>query len=216
MSEISGPGEPKPQDPELLPCQVQIKDLCNEILALKPEQNDLTFWDIRSKADGEEVQERLRVSSLADLMLKDGDTLSLPESNEHYPDLGLYVGKVALVGVSVRAWGWDYDKHRIDPNGPEEPPYKIIYYPGEQDWTRQLDISLHYSNENQSARQTITTQTGSRNAGNLPSVSRDVYAMAYAETGYEGHNQLWRSAINASEVDNFLALARELVDQATS
>lgn len=212
MSKITGRIEPKPQDPELLLCQVQIKTLCDEILAHMPEQYLLTFWDIHAKADGNDIQEKLRASSIGDLLLKDGDTLSAPGNHEYYPDLRLYVGKAALIGVSVRAWGWEYDKHRINPNGPDKPPYDIIYYPGEQDWTRQLDISLHYSNGNQAASQTVTTQTGSSSAGHLPSVSRDVSAMAYAETGYEGHNQAWRNAQSTSEIEDFVALAKDVIE----
>ena len=212
MSEITERNNPRPQDPELLPCQVEIKTLCDEILALKPEKNPLTFWDIRTKADASTIQEKLRESSIGDILLKDGDTLSVPGNHEHYPDLGLYVGRSALVGVNVRAWGWEFDKHRIDPNGPNKPPYDIVFYPGEQDWTRQLDISLFYSNESQTASQRITTQTGSTSAGQLPSVSRSVSAMAYAETGYEGHNQVWRDARDASEVEEFVALARQLTE----
>jgi hypothetical protein len=211
MSNTSGRGEQGLQDPELLLCQVKIKDLCDEILAHKPEQSPLTNWYIRTTADGNVVQDKLRTSSLGDLLLKDGDTLSMPGGHERYPDIGLYVGRVALTKVGVRAWGWEDDKYRIDPNGPNKPPYDIIIYPGEKDWTRQLDISLHYSDGSQAASQTITAQTGSTSAGHAPSVSRSVFALAYAESGYERHNQVWRSARNSEEIEDFVSLVRNLL-----
>lgn len=212
MSETSGTHEPKPQDPELLACQVEMKKLCDEILALKPERIQLTYWDVAAQADPLEVQQRLRESAFGDLMLQDGDTLSAPTTSEHHPDLNLFVGQAQLWGVTVRAWSWEYDKHRINPNGPDKPPYDIIKYPGEKDWTKQLDVSLHYTNGKQTASQTVTIQTGSMHAGQLPSASRDVSASAYAETGYEGHNQTWRACKDEEEVMQFISLAKELFD----
>ena len=214
MSERLSDGESKPQDPELLACQKAIKDLSEEILAMKPQDVMLTFWDAASAANPNNVQDKLRASSLGDLMLKDGDTLSVPTPNDYYPDLGIYVGSAALTHVTVRAWGWDFHKTRIDPNGPDKPPYDIIEYPGETDWSRQLDVSLHYANkEHQTASQIVTMQTGSTGSGRLPSASRDVHAMAYVETGYEGHNQVWRTAKDEDEVMGFVALVKELISE---
>ena len=210
MSEIAGRNEPTLKDPELLSCQAEIKWLCDEVLALKPERIRLTHWDIPVQVDPEEVQQRLRDSSINDLVLKNGDTLSSPTKSKYHPELNLFVGKAQLESVTMRAWGWEYDKQRIDPNGPKKPPYSVIEYPGEKDWTRQLDISLHYTNGQQIASQTITIQTDSMHAGEVPSISRDVSAMAYAEMGYEGHNQVWRSCKDAEEASAFITLAREL------
>ena len=212
MSEVPRIHEPIPQDPELLVCQTEIKTICDEILYLKPEQIRLTFWDVASGADPMQVQQRLRATSLGDLLLKHGETLSGPAAGGYYPDLGLYIGQAELEGVSVRAWGWEHDKYRINPEASEKPPYDVIEYPGEIDWSRQLDISLHYTNARQTARQTISMQTGSNEAGQLPAAFRDVSAMAYAESGYGGHNQLWRSAHSEEEVAVFIALARDLIN----
>lgn len=212
MSETPGIHEPKPHDPEFLACQVEMKKLCDEILALKPERIQLTYWDVAAQVDPVAVQQQLRESAFGDLMLHDGDTLSSPSPSEHHPDLNLFVGQAQLQAVTVRAWGWEYDKHRIDPKGPDKPPYDVIEYPGEKDWTRQLDVSLHYTNGKQTASQTVTIQTGSMHAGELPSASRDVSASAYAEMGYEGHNQTWRACKDEDEATQFITLAKELFD----
>jgi hypothetical protein len=158
------------------------------------------------------VQARLRASSLGDLMLKDGDSLSAPPSNDYHPDLNLYVGQARLVGVGVRAWGWEHDKYRIDPNGPDKPPYDIIDYPGEKDWAHKLGIRLWYSNGRHKACQKLIAHTSS-NDSELPQVWRDVLSPAYAEMGYDGHNQVDREATSDEEVLEFVNLARELFDQ---
>lgn len=210
MSEIRSHNEPKSQDPELLNCQVGIKEFCDEILALRPENYRLTFWDILSEHSATAVYDRLNASSLGDLMLQPGDTLSMPGSGSYHPDLGLYVGDAALERVSVRAWGWEFDKYRRDPDGPDTSPFKVLPYPGEQDWMRRLEITLSYTNGKQLAKQIITAETDSMSAGSLPTVSREVYASAYAEQGYEGHSQVSRKAQNEDEVAYLVALAREL------
>src|SRR5690606_26433371 len=120
-----------------------------------------------------------------------GESLSMPQPNERYPDLGLVVGDSALIGVGLRAWGWEMEKYRVDENDTSISANSITYFPGEQDWLRQLDILLFYSNGNHIAAQSVTTQTGSKGAG-LPLVSRDISSSTYAETGYEGHNQVSR------------------------
>jgi len=212
MSEISGNREPKPQNSELTQSQMAMKDLCDEILALRPEQTNLTYNDIKSSADPEKIQERLRASLLGDLMLKDGDSLSASPTDEHHPDLDLYVGQAELIQAGVRAWGWEYDKHRIDPDGPTEPPYDIIDYPGEKDWIHQLDIKLWYFDADELACQTVTVYTSSITAGTSSVVSRKVLALTYVVTaeGYEGHNQVLRTAQSEEEVLAFVDLAREL------
>lgn len=212
MSEIVGNTEPKPQDPDLTASQKAIKSLCDDILALKPADSPLTFEGFATKVSPELVQECLRSSSVGDLMLSDGDTLSAVSTSDHYPELGLFIGQAELVGVEVRAWGWEDRKCRIDPNGPKQAPYDLIYYPGEKDWMHELDIILIYSDGKNTAYQTIAASTSSDRAGTLPMMSRDVSAMAYAETGYEGHNQVSRPTKDDDEVLEFVTLARELFD----
>lgn len=201
-----------PQDwvePELLPVQLQLKDLADEILALKPETNPLTNIAFEIDLMPDVVDERLKRSSFSQLLLPDGASLSASPPNEYHHDLGLFVGDAELVKVWVRAWGWKEEKYRKDPNGPDKPPFDIIRFPGEEDWVRQLDISLHYQKGIDTASQTITSYDSSCKAG-LPSLSRDVYASAYAETGYEGHNQAFIDDRSEDQVLEFLAIAREL------
>lgn len=211
MSETSGNLARKPQDPELFPSQTAMKALCDDILALKPADVPWSFKDVFSAQDPLEVEKRIRASSLGDLMLRDGDSLSVAPPNDYWPDLDLIVGRAKLVDVGLRAWGWDMDKCRRDPDSSDESPYPFIDYPGEKDWIHQLDIKLWYSNDGQAACQTITAYTNSSEAA-LPDMSRYVYAPSYAESGYEGHIQMRRRARSEDEVLGFVALARELFD----
>lgn len=213
MSEIDRNKMSKPQDPELMPSQSAVKNLCEEVLRLREPNLKITYEDVVSQADPASVLSRLRMSSLGSLMLKDGDSLSADPTDEYWPELDLIVGEARLFEVGVRAWGWEYDKARFDPNGPDRPPFDVIEYPGEKDWMHQLDIRLWYSNgRTHEASQVITTQTSSMLAGSTPGFIRKVYAAAYAEMGYEGHNDATHPDATEEEVLGFVALARELFD----
>lgn len=212
MTEIQNVGESKPQDPELMACQLEFKKICEEILVLRPEGLAITYWGFQSNLDPVAIQDRLRQSTFTGLLLADGDSLSAPNPGVHQPDINLYVGPDTLNRLSITAWLWEYNKIRIDPNGPEKPPFDIIKYPGEKDWTHQLDINLHYKDPIHTATQKISMQTGSLYSGELPSISRDVSSMSYAEQGYEGHNQVGGIVNNEEEVIMYLGLVRELFE----
>jgi hypothetical protein len=200
----------KPIDPELTTGQVALKALTDEVLALKP-KNPLTFWDVGTSLTPQEVERLLAESPMQELMLEDGKTLSDPHGGPYHNNLDLYIGRAELGAVTLRAWGWEYDKYRVNPATPE-PPYDIIGYPEEKDWSRQLDINLHYSNRLQTATQTFTASTSSDRAGSPPWLSRDVTAQAYAEMGYEGHNQKFNYDAVDEEVLAFLGICRQIFD----
>lgn len=210
MSESLGQHEPKPVDPEYLQCQLDIMSLCDKILALKPDKYRIAFWDFRVDVDPNNIQNALQTGSFSDLMLRDGDSLSSPQSHPHLPELNLFVDDDNLFGISMRAWKWEYKKFRIDPDGPQKPPHDVVEYPEEKDLQYKLDIRLHYIKGDKTAVQILSVQTGSLSAGKLPRVSRDVYSNEYAETGYEGHNQVGRSAQSEDEVDEFARIAKDL------
>lgn len=200
-----------PGDPELLGCQINIKSLCDDVLALKPEGSPLTFWEVSGDVEPETILEKLRnIRSLGRILLYEGESLSAPSGGERYPDLGIFATNAILRAVSIRAWGWEDDKWRINPGGPDKPPYDVIRYPGEKDWIRQSDIVITYSDGKQSAIETISIYTGSRIAGTLPSFTRDVWAMEYAETGYEGHNKKSIKPEDEAEIEEFIDIAKSI------
>ena len=203
-------------DPELTPAQSQIKALADEILALKSPDNPLTFWNYATSLDALEVQNRLSNIRIGELLLKGGDSLSAPKPNKYWPDLGLYANNDTLKVASLRAWGWEFEKSRIDPKGPSKPPYKVINFPGEYDWARQLDLVLAYSDGRQAAVQSLTAYTATFSAGETPRLSRDVSAAAYAEQGYEGHNQKFLENVTEEDVIAFTGLCRYLFERPAS
>jgi hypothetical protein len=197
-------GEIFPAKPELTPSQLALKELADEILALRPEGYKANLIQFPVNLPPEDVEQKLKKLSISDLLLKDGDSLSADPPNRYWGDLDLYVGKAQVIQSDVRTWGWDYD---IGGNSIK---------PGEDSrevgsWGRQIDIRLWYSSEEQEAAQKVSVQTWSY-TGELPEVVRDVTAPAYAEMGYEGHNQKIRDAKNDEEVLEFIELARELFE----
>lgn len=200
----------KPIDPKLLRCQIAFKALSDEILQLKGD-TPLSFFHLRVTTDPAEVLERLKQSPIKDLLLQDGESFSLPEPSDDYPDLGLIAGKALLHHVSMTHSDWQEDKWRFDPEGPKEFPHKIIRYPGEFDWTRQILIGLWYDDGR--TAQELSLYDGSRNTGVMPHITKAVYATEYAEQGYEGHNRKHRRFRSQKEAMFFINLARELFDK---
>lgn len=202
---------PTPKDPELIPSQQAVKELADSILSFKPEKAQITFWGFRSSVSPDDLQTKLRDTHFGDLLLADGDTLSIA-TDRYYPDLDLFVGKAEMTGVGIRAYGWEENKWRIYSGGPQEPPYDVIRYPGEKDWSRELEIRLSYSNGKERASQIIAVSTSSRGAGQTPLIVRLVSAPAYAETGYEGHSRVYKRDSDEA-VTEFIELASEVFTQ---
>lgn len=200
----------KPRDPELLKCQVVFKALSDEILQYK-DKTPLSFFGFRVNTDPTEILARLRQSTIGDMLLQDGESFSLPQPDDYHPKLGLVAGKAPLHHVSLTHGDWQKEKWRFDPESPRVPPYKAIRYPGEFDWARQIVIGIWYGDGR--VAQELSLRDGSRNAGVIPSISRVVYALEYAEQGYEGHDRKRRRFKNQKEAMFFVNLARELFDE---
>lgn len=186
----------------------QLKELADAILARKPPGSPLAFVHCSVEVDPVQLEKVIRQSSFGSLLLCRGASLSAPQS-DYYPDLNLFASTQFLCAVELSAWGREYDKYRVDPKGPSVPPYRIKDYPGQKDWARQVDIRLWYSNGTEEACQVITLFGASGYRG-LPQLSRDVIAPAYAETGYEGHNQKCPARTSARQVSEFLGIATNL------
>lgn len=204
--------QPKPTDPDLLPSQVAFKVVSDEILKYKTNDR-LTAIHFRIETDPTELVERLRQSSLKDLLLKSGESLSVTQPDDHYPDLDLVVGKASISAVSLTHWNWQEKKWRVDPNGPQKAPYKIIKYPGEFDWAREIDINIWFSNGINTAAQKLSVYNSSWIAGRILQITRSVYAPDYFETGYEGHNYKYRTFKDEKEIMFFVELVRELFEK---
>jgi hypothetical protein len=173
----------------LTPAQIGLRDISAEILSLKPEGNPRSFWSVPFQVDPHDVERKLKESSIADIMLKDGDSLSSIEPiGQHTPELGLYIGQAQLICGNLTAWLWELEN---------------------DEWSRQVDIRLRYTNGENQAMQVIALITHSFRPGSLPLFMRSVYAPAYMDMGYEGHKQVTRSARDEDEALMFVGLVRE-------
>lgn len=203
-------------DPELLTCQVAFKKLSDEILDVESRPTFMKiFKGFKIEVNPSEILERLRQSSLRDLMLEDGQSLSAqPQPHPRQPDLGLIVGEAPLDGITVSHMYWDEDKFRTvlkDP--PAVPPYDVIEYPGERDWTREIGIDIWFGDKKKSVRQSLMVWDSSTHAGEMPTVTRILYSPNYFETGYEGHDHESHPFREQDEAMFFVNLARELFEK---
>src|SRR4051794_13187641 len=134
---------PNPEQSELSAAQKAIKEVADEIFLTEPKENDMNVVRYNVDVPAPEVEEQLRESCYADLLLKDGDSLSAKQPDKYWGDLGLYIGQATPTEVEVQSWCWDLDDNHqpIKPVGTKEPSL----------WGRQLDIRLWYSNGDQSA-----------------------------------------------------------------
>lgn len=139
------------------------------------------------------VLTRLRSSSLSDLILPAGTSLSIEDGGDYFPDLNLTADDELLCEIGLTALGWEFSTD-ADPKAPA--------------WGREIDLSLWYGrNQQPQAKQVFSLQAYDGRA--RLSIARDVWAFAYAETGYEGHNQQYRAISNA-EASFFVQLLSEL------
>lgn len=176
---------------------LSLKALADRMLAFKRD-NGYTFVHFNPVgADPQEIVTRLRASTMADLVLPEGDSLSIPNGGDYYPDLGITAQDARVTRVSLTAMGWDWERYAQYPDSPV--------------WGRHIEVSLWYGRgrrEDPLVKQVFSSQSYDRKG--LPSLARDVWADAYFETGYEGHNQKYREARSAAEARFFIDLVAEL------
>ncbi len=206
-----------PRDPPLLGVQGFLKDVADEILEQRTEDNRALFYETKVDVDPVELQSTLRDTNvypvIGRLMLADGDSLSVVPPNMLQPNLNLYVDDDNLRGVSVRAWGREDDKSRFVTVGDEGPRDNFVVFEGETDWTRSLYVKLHYSDGRQRAIQQLSISTSSEKAGILPWFGRDVITPAYADMGYNGHNEKVAESSSLRETALFILTVSDLFDR---
>ena len=172
---------------------LQLKELADRLLLFRRPGGHSFVHFTPQHTSAHDVLERLRQSSLTDLLLPAGASLSIYDGGNYFPDLGLVASDDLLREVGLTALGWDFAP--ADNGG----------MPG---WGRELELSLWYGRkiDTLDVKQVLSLQAfDSRD----PTISRSVWAAAYAETGYEGHHQQLRSA-SGRDVLFFLDLIKEL------
>lgn len=199
-------------DHELSPTNASFIALADALLEHKEADSPLTFVDIIVQADTAATYKRLEQTRVGRLLLKPGDQLALESDGQYYPvvDAPKPDGPPQSIGVTV--WGWDHEKVRY--TGNEEPqgsyPRDFVRYDGQQDHTRQIDIRIHHQVGQIRATETVGLY-GSTSRTSLPSGSRKVTMSEYAETGYEGHNNVHTYDLTDDDVVGFMELVADIV-----
>lgn len=194
MAERKRRQEPKSADPTPLACQVDLKKLVDEMLSQRPDPRDPSIL-FNLKTNPDIPFTKLRKSSLADLVLGFGESLSAEDPDEHFPDLGLTVEFATRKSVGVQAYGFD----KVPAPGAEK-PY----------WQRELSVVIFYGNDDTSAKHIITISDYLPTQGELPLLSRNIWAPKYNSQEYEGHKRASRSCKDEVEAMFFIGLVRDL------
>ncbi|GAC1390913.1 MAG: hypothetical protein NVSMB46_01700 [Candidatus Saccharimonadales bacterium] len=197
-------------EPDLLQSQRSLHKLCEQIVDVRPSMHIASKIDIESLIPASVARDVLAKSSLQDILLSNGESLSSKELGPYFPNLHIYATKDALQSVLLNAWKWEYPKVRKNPSRIKDIPSNVISYPTEKDWANQLDIAFTYSNGFDTAKETISLTTSSPDAGNMPYISRIISAPAYNESYNEGHNFIGRSCATTEEASVFLDLFRTI------
>ena len=174
-------------DHELSPAQADFFALTDAILEHRDPDYRLTYVDMVVEGDVDVMYANIAASRAGGVLTGMDEQLAIASKGEYYPVLDLRKERSRLAGVSVRAWGWDYDKVRYtDTNQPAityPRPFKI--YDGSKDIARQLDITFHYDCDGHAFSESISMYGSSMTPDNI-SVRNNVWIADYAETGYEG------------------------------
>lgn len=186
--------------------------LAGELLALKEEGSRSTFVDIAVEANPDVVLERLGAIAAGSLLAGEDEQLAIPSAGEYYPVLDIRKQNSALVDVGLRVWGWDDPKIIFTNREGEQykhPEHELVYPSDETSSTRQLELSFDYRDA--SAGNYSESITLHLPANGSAAISRNIWAMAYAETGYEGHDQQALDNLTDDDIAAFGHLIAEIV-----
>lgn len=148
----------------------EMKATAEEIYSLHKETRpkwDMTMWSVVSSYSPLQAWKEM---PLGHILPKEGDSLSIKDPSGYYPDLGYNLQLSDLTLVECWAWVWNYT---------------------ETDWARELDIKFRVGDSVYCLPKvghlsiTVSAFWGVHSSPNK--LNSHIHAMAYAETGYEGH-----------------------------
>lgn len=184
--------------------------LANELLTLNDSQ--FTFVDVAVEASPETVLNKLKAISVRSILSGDDEQLALASDGKYYPILDIRKQNAKLAGVGLRVWGWDDQKYVFtnkEDDQYEYPRHALVYPSDEKNSTRQLELSFSYhTKESTSFTESISLYL---TAGGSATISNNVWAMAYAETGYEGHGGSSLQNLTDEDIAAFGDLIAEIV-----
>ncbi len=186
--------------------------LANELLALKKPESSFTFVDIAVEDNPDSVLAKLQDMPAAGVLSGEDEQLAIESDGEYYPVLDIRKHDAELVGVGVRVWGWDDHKTVFTNEEGEQykyPEHALVYPSDEQSSTRRLELSFGYYDKTAgSFSESVSLYL--RDNGTA-TISSNVSAAAYAETGYEGHKGESLNEVSEEAIAEFGDLIAEIV-----
>lgn len=181
-------------------CRTALYELCDTILASRPENSWFSFYQVGSSADPATTRKVLDELT-GDLLLKTDDNM-MPFTDTDTMPIGSE--SVKLKSVDLRADHESFPRERFIDG-------KRILMKGEVDETRWIDLRFNYF-EQEKQRYAIEQVSLYANnfRDNALAIGRSVIASEYLETGYEGHDFVGRTPRNADEFMGFLAIAADI------
>lgn len=201
-------------DHELSQTQANIIALADVIFEQRPEDHPFTFVDVMLSGDMHEILRELEQIKIGELLAAPTDQLAMKSDGSHYPILDLRKENLKLEAVTARVWSWNHDKVRFTDRNQEKLtlPRKYKLFPGETDAARQVDIVASYhSADSGYIQETIGVYTTS-SSPNYYHVASNIWASAYAETGYEGHMHKDGDGIGAEDIEDFLSFIAQRIE----
>jgi hypothetical protein len=188
------------------------KALADELLMFKKAGSPFTFVDIVVEPSAAAVLDKLRATTTGHILADEDKQLAIPSDGEYYPILDIRKQNAKLVDVRLRVWGWNNEKYIFTNNEDEQytyPDHALVYPSDEKSSTRQLEISFGYND--QEAGSFSESVSLYLSADGSARISSNVWAAAYAETGYEGHDGSALNNVTDRDIAAFGDLVAEIV-----
>jgi hypothetical protein len=186
--------------------------LADILLTLKEPESQFTFVDIAVEASPEIVLKKLEATSVGSILAGGDEQLAIPSDGEYYPVLDMRKQNAILTGVGLRAWGWDDQKYIFTNQQDEQyeyPKHALVYPSDEKSSTRQIELFFSYNGTKPTSfTESISLQLTN---GGSARISSNIWAMAYAETGYEGHGGSSLQNLKDEDIIAFAELVAEIV-----
>jgi len=186
--------------------------LANELLAHKESDSQFTFVDIALEETPENVLAKLQNMPVGKVLSDDAAQLAIPSNGEYYPILDMRKQNATLVSVGLRIWGWDDTKVVFTNEESEQytyPQHLLLYPSDEKVSTRKLELSFGYNDEESGGFSELVSLYLSSDGS--ATINSQVWASAYAETGYEGHGGSSLHDLTDDDVAAFGDLIAEIV-----
>lgn len=178
-------------DMKLTPGGLEVKTLADQIMTFaRPGKLVLEHY-LGAAGDAWAIRQVLAAGSVGKLLLPKGASLSAVNLDGRMPDLGLYVTEATLdtAGIAARAWN-----------------------AADGYWRRELETRFNYSNGKHTAQEAIVASVDCGSVDKPPKMSRTLFSMTYAESGYEQHGYMGMPEAGNREAMEFAAFAQAIFD----